>query len=456
MKLRVNTSAVARILFILMLAGGFSALSSSRAVVAQTTTEEASPSPTPPMSVEERAARSAWRSTLIRKPAPKQGCFHLTYPNTEWQEAPCRDAPNIPYPMKTGIRMEMGNGQTFVAQSAAGGITEAVGQFPVSASMGISETGAAGANDFSLQLNANQFDSPACNPPAGTAKSDDCKGWEQFIYSNLHQGAFVQYWLIGYFDNRSTCPVDSDVAHGGCCPTGWTAFKPSAAVPGAAGCYTNSKASSPATPVINLTSQALLNLNLLGRVGAGSDSFTISTFDISQDMYTGSGLGDPLGLNGLWTAAEFNIFGDANSSNANFSPGTTFNVWIDIGAAATCATPLTGVTAETNNLTAVKGDEGPCCAWAMPGGHGGIQFTQSNAGATKSVCDAADYCIKAGDACSAGGVGCCATYGEHYCSNGRCVPVPPVLTCNGTRQPSQTCSSSWHCCDKAWVCGECQ
>ena len=97
-------------------------------------------------------------------------------------------------------------------------------------------------------------------------------------------------------------------------------------------------------------------------------------------MYTGSGLGDPLGLNGLWTAAEFNIFGDANSSNANFSAGTTFNVWIDIGGGATCTTPATGITAETNNLTAVKGDEGPCCAWTMPGGHGGIQFTQSNAG----------------------------------------------------------------------------
>ena len=248
MKLCVNTVAVARILFVTMLAGGIGALAPSLSAFAQTTTEAASPSPTPPLSVEERAARSAWRSTLIRKPAPRQGCFHLTYPNTEWQEAPCRDAPNVPYPMKTGLRMEMGNGQTFVAQSAAGAITEAVGQFPVSASMGISETGAAGANDFSLQLNANQFDSPACTPPAGTAKSDDCKGWEQFIYSNLHQGAFIQYWLIGYFDNRATCPVDSDVAQGGCCPTGWTAFKPSAAVPGLPGATRTARRARPPRP----------------------------------------------------------------------------------------------------------------------------------------------------------------------------------------------------------------
>ena len=87
--------------------------------------------------------------------------------------------------------METGGGQTFVAHSAAGALSEAVGQFPGSASLGISETGARGDNDFSLQLNAKQFTTAACTPPGTTAKSDDCQGWQQFIYSNYAHGVYT-------------------------------------------------------------------------------------------------------------------------------------------------------------------------------------------------------------------------------------------------------------------------
>jgi hypothetical protein len=351
----------------------------------------------------------------------------------------------------------MGAGQTFVAQSAAGAISEAVGQFPTSASMGISETGAGGANDFSLQLNANQFTTSLCTPPGTTPKSDTCTGWQQFIFSNFNNGAFIQYWLIGYFDNRPACPADSDVGHGGCCPADWTTFKSTDAVPGANGCYRNSNMSAPATPPITLTSEVLLNINLLGRVAANSDSFVISTFDISQDMFAGTGLGDPLGLSGAWTAVEFNIFGDANSSNANFSPGTTFNVLVDVGGEASCTTPLTGVTAETNNLKAVNADGGPCCTWTAGGGHGGIQFTQSNADGAQSICDAGSHCVPAGAACSVGGLGCCAQFGQHECRQGVCRPVIAPTKCNGKSTPTQACGLGWHCCGAdGWECGNCQ
>jgi hypothetical protein len=155
-------------------------------------------------------------------------------------------------------------------------------------------------------------------------------------------------------------------------------------------------------------------MNLLGRVAANSDSVVMSTFDIAQDMYAGSGLGDPLGLTGAWNAAEFNVFGDGNSTEANFSSGTTFSVAIDVGGEATCTTPIHGVTAESNNLTAVTSLAGTtCCAWKATPTYGGIQFTQSNADGAQSICQAADSCIQPGAACSAGGVGCCAIGGQH-------------------------------------------
>lgn len=226
--------------------------------------------------------------------------------------------------------------------------------------------------------------------------------------------------------------------------------------PGAPGCWRNSNMSAPATPLITLTSEALLNINLLGRVAANSDSFVISTFDIAQDMFAGTGLGDPLGLSGAWKAVEFNIFGDANSSNANFSDGTTFNVSVDVGGEASCTTPVTGVTAETNNLKAVNGDGGPCCTWTATGGRGGIQFTQSNADGAQSICDAGTHCLPPGAACSVGGLGCCAIAGQHMCSNGRCVPVVPPSSCNGVPRPTRACARGWHCCDDSWVCGQCQ
>jgi hypothetical protein len=339
-----------------------------------------------------------------------------------------------------------------VAQPVSGAISQAIGQFPTSASIGISETGLGGANDFSLQLNTNEFDSPACTPPGSTPKSDDCYGWQQFIYSNFGQGAFIQYWLIGYFDNRPTCSAASDVEHGGCCPAGFHTF--SDATRGSPGCWRNSDMTSPATPLITLTGDTLLNINLVGRVSTNSDSVVIATFDISQDIYAHNGLGDPLGLTGNWKQAEFNVFGDSVSSpNAQFSDGTTFNVLIDVGGDASCT--ASGFTAETNNLTAVKGDEGPCCTWTAAGGHGGIQFTQSNADGAQSICDAGTDCLPPGAACSATGMGCCAIAGEHVCSSGRCVPVVPPSSCNGTPRPTRACALGWHCCD-SWVCGNCQ
>jgi hypothetical protein len=451
-----NLAPVMNFVRVMAIASFACALSSSFTASAQPANPAPSYTPAPTLSAEELATRKAWRSKMLKTPAPKSGCFHLAYPNTEWQEIPCRTAPDIPYPMKARIVVtDVGGGNDFVAQ-VAGSISTAIGLFD--ARTNINETGPGGANDFALQLNTNQFDTDRCTPPATTPptpQSPSCKAWQQFIFSNFNNGGFIQYWLIGFFDNRAACSTSVDAEHGGCCPSGWNTFKPTAAVPGAAGCYRNSPMTAPATPFITLTPSALTFLNLVGRVSAGSDSVLVATD--TQNFYTGNGLGDILGLTNHWTGAEFNIVGDGNSHQATFSGDTTIDVRIDVEGEASCAMPATGLTAETNSLNIVPSNSGPCCTWKSTNDReGGIAFTQSNVANARSFCEG-KTCVPAGQACSATGTPCCAQFGQHVCSFGRCVPVVPPATCNGVRRPTEACSLGWHCCDRdGWVCGQCQ
>jgi hypothetical protein len=454
-------NSVANLLGVIAIASFACALSSSLATAAQASDPAPSAAAASKLSVEERAAREAWRSQMLKTPAPKQGCHTLIYPNTVWQEVPCRTAPNVPYPMKAGpIFHTVGGGVDYVAQAAgSGAISTAAGIFG-SVTDSLTEQGARGASDFSLQLNANQFTTPLCTPPStnpATPQSPNCMGWQQFVFSNFSNGAFIQYWLVHYFDNRSACPADADVEHGGCCPSGWTAFRPSAGVNGTAGCFRSGPLTAPPTPFVTLTAAVLLDLYLVGQVAAGSDTVLIAPD--TQHFYSGSGLGDPLGLNGAWKAVEFAIVGDSNSTNAQFSPGVTFNVTIDVQGPATCETPVTGLTGETNNLDIVRGQEGACCTWTAAEGHGGINLTESNAAGAMSICDAGTHCLPAGAACSAtSGLGCCAQFGQHECRQGRCLPVIPPTTCNGKRKPTRACrGSGWQCCGTdGWECGNCQ
>src|SRR5215475_2061811 len=434
-------------------------LSTSFMAFAQPTNPAPSYTPTPKLSselsVEELAKRKAWRSDMLKTPTPKHGCFHLTYPNTEWQEVPCRIAPDVPYPMRTPPRPDDvgGSAGDFAAQ-VAGSISTAIGLLNTDTS--ISESGPGGANDFALQLNTNQLsDTSLCTPPRPTPKSPNCKGWQQFIFSNLNHGGFIQYWLINYFDNRATCSTGVDVEHGGCCPLDWKASPPAPGIFG--GCYLNGPKSAPPTPLVTLTTEALADLNLVGRVTADSDTVVVAKD--TQHLYHADGLGNILNLAGNWKDVEFNIVGDGNASKATFSDGSTINVRIDVGGNATCATPPTGLTAESNNLTIVKGRSGPCCTWTGNDGEGGIMFTESNVAGAKSSCGGGKQCLPVGSSCSITGTGCCNTFGLTACQHGVCAALTSPPSCNGVPRPTQSCSPhlGWHCCDTdGWVCGQCQ
>jgi hypothetical protein len=339
---------VAKILGIVIAASVLSGLLPSRATSAEAGAPAATqPAPAPPASPE------AWRALMRQVPLPKKGCFKASFPNTTWQEVPCTTAPPIPYPPARGPHSDkVGDkvGETarrFIPEVGAEvsyPISEAVGSFD-SVTGVTSEKGTdGGANAFSLQLNSNFFDSPAC----AAAASRKCKGWQQFVYSNVQSHmVFMQYWLLDY---------------GRKCPPHWlTSGKD---------CFANSAAA-------DVPPQTIAQLGELGVKGAategGMDMVILGT---GSELYSASGEDSVLDLAQAWTMAEFNVVGDCCRSQADFNKGSTIviSTGVDDGVVKAPACRAEGFTGETNNLNLVRFSD------ILPGGPlPEIVFTESNA-----------------------------------------------------------------------------
>ena len=297
-----------------------SAFLSGGAIAAQ---PQAPAKPATAVSREERRTFDAWRKSMVRVPLPKKGCFTASYPSTEWHEVPCTTAPDRPYPPRP---YTVGSAVDFSA-IVSGHIKSATGSFD-SVNGVTSENNSGSPDTYSLQLNSEFFTSPAC---AGASNPNNCKGWQQFIYSTTFASAFIQYWLIDY-----AAP----------CPAGWT--------PLSIHCLRNSVSAMPvpAQPIANLA-----HLSLTGTANAGGTDTIMIAFPggnlsaMAQD--------DVLTLAQGWKLAEFGIFGDGGSSDATFNVGATMAVRtsVDDGTTSAPMCVLEGFTNETNSLNLV----GPCC-----------------------------------------------------------------------------------------------
>ncbi len=283
---------------------------------------------------------------MARTPRPKNGCFTATYPNADWQEVPCTTAPQRPYQPVGGLTPQtVGHGFDFSAQTTQL-ISSAVGSFDTVVGV-TSLTGPDGDNSYSLQLNTSQFTTSTCGSAA------NCQGFQQFIYSNAGF-LFMQFWLLNF---------------GPTCPAGFGHFgHPN-------DCAMNSdSATVPIQPLANLG-----QLSLKGEAVSGGDTITLST---------GSGLmfsvqsPDVLNLAQNWKAAEFNIFGDCCSSQANFNAGAAMAVRTSVedGTANAPTCKREGFTAETNNLKLVP----PCCPFG--GESPAVVFWQSSNPDATSLC----------------------------------------------------------------------
>jgi hypothetical protein len=214
--------------------------------------------------------------------------------------------------------------------------------------------------NFSLQLNTQFFNTPACD-----GKPSGCMGWQQFIYNpvyapafeNLFYGqAFMQYWLINFGDD---------------CPLGWRSFDNH--------CWRNSYDAVLIPPV---TLADLRYLTLAGSTERGTDTVTMSR---GTEVFTATGQDSVLNLQRVWQLAEFNIFGNCCSSRFNFKKGVTIVVRtsVDDGSTKSPSCVRNGFTGETNNLTLVN----RCCTYG--GSSPSIVFTESNAPGAIATCAAA-------------------------------------------------------------------
>src|SRR5271154_5411448 len=89
----------------------------------------------------EAQARQAWRLTMHHAGVSDTGCFHASYPNTQWEKVECAPAPSVRSmrPKRTagaaaagaGAQTVTGNGYDYVAQAPAGEFFSfALGSFP--------------------------------------------------------------------------------------------------------------------------------------------------------------------------------------------------------------------------------------------------------------------------------------------------------------------------------------
>jgi hypothetical protein len=375
-----------------------------RAPDLQTTTQ---PTPAP------AADLAAWRKAIQKIPRPnKEACFDATYPATAWREVACKPPLNKLYPPKHVQAQSVGGSGPDFSAEVTGAITAAEGSFvdttPITSECSVpcnpandvcpanpscTTTGGAVANDYSLQLNTAPFTTKTCSgSPAST--SPPCQGWEQFVFPGGGGGS-IQYWLLNYGPAATACPAPISAscqngAQNGPQTDGWCPFQFSPA--GNVYCVVNAKMSTSA-PSVSPTSPEFPTLALGGQAGSGTteDSITVTVSGTAHTRGGGNYFPD-LGTGTNWQAAEFNVFGDGNASQAVFNPGST----IVIKNAVTSATPTisaptcdpAGFTGESNSLTIApaQGTTTPpiCCPYG--GASPAIEFVESNNSTEWAAC----------------------------------------------------------------------
>ena len=330
------------------------------------------------VSAEEKRKRKDWNDSMLRKPAPRKGCFKADYPSTEWTEVTCGKGKQFPAIPRHGVRPAVvGNNNDISAQAPSGIISQVIGSFDtvnVSSESGpINNTGPSVADAYSLQINTNKMDGACSGSP-----NANCKGWEQFVFTNDattgNTGKLViQYWLLKY---NATCPAGQS----------WTQFQFTGDTD--IYCYKDALDSSngwntptPSQPIGNLG-----NMRMSAAVTSTTSSVTLSTGGTTTYNRTGDNAANAAAG---WTIAEWNVFGNGGNSagggTASFNAGASIVPRTEIiygsNAAPNCVAQ--GFTGEMNNFS--FGATAPAATAPGPA----VIFSESIAGGATSNCAAA-------------------------------------------------------------------
>jgi hypothetical protein len=227
--------------------------------------------------------------------------------------------------------------------------------------------GILGANEYTLQINTNFYNSAACDGYSG------CLAWQQYVMSTNapvsltsnkltdKTEVFIEYWLINYGSSSSAA-----------CPSTFLNAGADAEGPGV-DCVQNTPAVAIAKGQLPITDLADLKMS----ASATADGTDATTVTYNGKAYTATVADSLTDISAGWTQAEFNVFGNAGGSRAKFNKGSHITAKIAVSdgstAAPTCVPPSStdGTTGETNNLTARS------CT-STGGSAPSVEFTESN------------------------------------------------------------------------------
>jgi hypothetical protein len=341
------------------------------------------------------ADRRTWAKTMHHTPATGQGCFHATYPSTQWEAEPCdpppawRSAlPQKKLNLKEGGNEEVGGTGTFptlpanndvVVQATSGHLLSyAEGSFlsvngvTSESSVGVpafGDNGILGANEYSLQLNTN-YSNSATAACGGYSK---CHVWQQYVMATNtpvsltgtaltdKTQVFIEYWLLNY----GSSPTSS-------CPTGFVSGGADGLYGGGVDCVQNTAATTIQSGQLPITD--LVDLTLSGSATAGGTDYATVTY--GGNAYTAQVADSLTDTASVWTQAEFNVLGNAGGSQAAFNNGSTAIVQIAVTdgstSAPSCVVPSAtvsgGSTGESNNFNFVPSTSAPvCCPYPQMG-----------------------------------------------------------------------------------------
>jgi len=216
--------------------------------------------------------------------------------------------------------------------------------------------------------------------------STPCQGWEQFVYgqdkncSGCTGDGFIQYWLLNFGPPGTACPAPAASAstcnsNGGVVSGQWCSFQfPSnnAANPNPVFCVmnANNSVSPPTEPVTSLNELVLTGQS----AGGGSTTDSVTVWE-GGTPYSATGLNNFTDLASLWLNAEFNVFGNADSSEAVFNSGATIAVRNAVSSGTTNGPGCLdqSFTGESNNLTLVNTSPN-----AVVGSMPALLFSESN------------------------------------------------------------------------------